>query len=221
MALKIIGGLVVVLAAFGVFVAMQPADFTVERTAVMAAPPAIVFAEVNDFHSWPNWSPWEKLDPAMEKTFSGAPSGVGAAYAWSSKDKNVGAGQMTITATKMPERVDVKLEFLEPFKATNNVVFTFAPEGEGTKTTWAMSGQKNFVMKAFTLFNDMDTMVGSDFEKGLSALASTSEAKAKEAKAQAQAQAAAEAQAAQAVADAQAQAAAAVTETPKGKAKKR
>ncbi|HSI05704.1 MAG: SRPBCC family protein [Myxococcota bacterium] len=217
MALKIIGVLVVILAGFGVYVAMQPADFTVERSATMAAPPAIVFAQVNDFHNWPNWSPWEKLDPAMEKTFSGAPAGTGAAYAWSSKDKNVGAGQMTITSAKMPERIDLKLDFLEPFKATNNVVFNFTPEGEGTKVNWAMSGQKNFVMKAFCLFQDMDKMVGADFEKGLSALAATSETKAKEA----QAQAAAEAQAAQAAADAQAQAAAPAPEAPKVKAKKR
>jgi uncharacterized protein YndB with AHSA1/START domain len=216
MALKIIGALVVILAGFGVFVAMQPADFTVERSATMAAPPAIVFAQVNDFHNWPNWSPWEKLDPAMEKTFSGAPAGTGAAYAWSSKDKNVGAGQMTITSAKIPERIDIKLDFLEPFKATNTTVFNFAPEGEGSKVSWAMSGQKNFVMKAFCLFNDMDKMVGADFEKGLAALAATSEANAKEA------QAAAEAQAAQAAANAQAQAAAALApEAPKAKAKKR
>ena len=214
MALKIIGVLVVILGGFGAYVAMQPADFSVERSATMAAPQAIVFAQVNDFHNWPNWSPWEKLDPAMEKTFSGAPSGTGSTYAWSSKDKNVGAGQMTITSAKMPERID-----LEPFKATNNVVFGFAPEGEGTKVTWAMSGQKNFVMKAFCLFNDMDKMVGGDFEKGLSALAVTSETKAKEAQAQAEADAKAAAEA-----QAQAQAAAApapVPEAPKAKAKKR
>ena len=220
MALKIVGALVVILAGFGVYVAMQPADFTVERSATMAAPPAIVFAQVNDFHGWAAWSPWEKLDPAMEKTFSGAASGTGATYAWSSKEKNVGAGQMAITSAKVPERIDIKLDFLEPFKATNVTVFNFVPEGEGTKVTWAMSGQKNFVMKAFALFNDMDKMVGADFEKGLSALAVTSETKAKEAKAQAEAQAAAEAEAA-AKAAAEAQAQAAATEAPKTKAKKR
>ncbi len=219
---KVLIGLLVVLGGFAGFVAMQPADFTIQRAATIAAPPAIVFAQVNDFHNWPNWSPWEKLEPAMEKTYSGASAGTGSAYAWASKDKNVGSGAMTITSAKMPEQIDIKLEFLEPMKATNDVVFTFAPEGEGTKTTWSMSGHKNFVMKAMCVFMDMEKMVGPDFEKGLEALKVTSEAKHKEALAlaAAEAKAAEEKAAAEAAATAQAEAAAAQA-TPKGKAKKR
>ena len=70
--------LVVILAALAGFVATRPADFRVVRSRTVAAPPEVVHAYVNDFHKWPEWSPWEKLDPAMKREFSGAPAGTGA-----------------------------------------------------------------------------------------------------------------------------------------------
>jgi hypothetical protein len=38
-----------------------------------------------------------------------------------------------------------------------------------------MSGQKNFMSKAFCLFVNMDKMVGGEFEKGLANLKSVTE----------------------------------------------
>ena len=141
----------------------------------MAAPPAEVFAHVNDFHKWADWSPWEKLDPAMKKTFSGAASGPGSVYEWTGNDQ-VGTGRMTLTDSTPSDLIRIKLEFLKPFEATNNTEFIFKPEGAGTKVTWNMAGNNNFMAKAAGLFMNMEKMVGGDFEKGLAQLKTTVEA---------------------------------------------
>jgi hypothetical protein len=176
---KILSGLVVVIAVFLVVVAMQPKDFSVERSAQMMAPAPVVYAQISDFRNWPDWSPWEGRDPAMEKKLSGAPQGTGAVYEWTSAKQEVGTGRMSITDAKEPEHVDIKLEFLKPFEATNVVVFKLTPTATGTTVSWKMSGERNFLMKAFSLFNDMDKMVGGDFEQGLTKLAAVSDSKAK------------------------------------------
>jgi len=174
---KIAIGLVVILGAFAGFVASRPSEFRITRSRTMAAPPDVVHAYVNDFHKWPEWSPWEKLDPTMKREIAGAPAGNGATYHWVGNDK-VGEGRMTITDTRPPQSLTIRLEFLKPWTATNTTQFDFAPSGAGTNVTWAMTGTNNFVAKAMCVFMDMDKMVGADFEKGLANLdAATAAAK--------------------------------------------
>src|SRR5439155_22281389 len=129
----------------------------------VAGPPEVAFAEVNDFHKWSDWSPWEKLDPALKRTFDGAPAGQGAIYSWVGNDQ-VGEGRMTIVGTRPAQEIDIKLEFIKPWSATNQTTFTFAPDGTGTKVIWTMTGNNNFMSKAFSMFMDMDKMIGSAFE---------------------------------------------------------
>jgi len=170
--------IVLIIAIFCVVVAMQPAHYTVERTATINAPAPVVFAQVNDFHKWQEWSPWEKLDPNMKKEFSGAAAGTGAVYSWVG-NSDVGEGRMTITDSVPSTSIKIKLEFIKPFAATNATDFIFTPQGNSTNVKWTMSGDKNFVAKAFTMFMDMDKMVGTDFEKGLAQMKTVSEAAAK------------------------------------------
>jgi hypothetical protein len=170
--------IVLIIAIFCVVVAMQPAHYTVERSATINAPAPVVFAQVNDFHKWQAWSPWEKLDPNIKKEFSGAPAGTGAVYSWVG-NSDVGEGRMTITDSVPSTSIKIKLEFIKPFAATNTTDFTFTPQGDSTNVKWTMSGDKNFVAKAFTMFMDMDKMVGTDFEKGLAQMKTVSEAAAK------------------------------------------
>jgi hypothetical protein len=173
--LIILGVLAAIVIVFVILVAMQPADFRITRSATMSALPADVFAQVNDFHNWQAWSPWAKIDPAMKQTYEGPPAGTGAIYSWVGNSK-VGEGRMTMMESKPSDLIRIKLEFLKPFKATNTAEFTFQPEGEQTQVTWSMSGQKNFMLKAFGLFMSMDKMVGDDFEKGLAQMKSLVEA---------------------------------------------
>src|SRR6266404_5700307 len=166
---KILIGLAVVLVVLVVVIALQPSHYRVERSATMNAPAGAVFAQVNDFHRWNAWSPWAKLDPAMKQKFEGAPAGTGAVYTWAG-NKDVGEGRMTITESHPGDLIKIKLEFIKPFAATNATDFAFKPQGNQTTVTWTMSGDKNFIAKAFGIFMNMDKMVGGDFEKGLAQL---------------------------------------------------
>lgn len=172
---KILIALAAIIAVFFAVVAMQPADFRYVRTATISAPASAVFAEINDFHKWASWSPWEKLDPAMAKTFEGPAFGTGAICSWAGNDE-VGKGRMTIIESRAHESIKVKLEFVEPWPATNTTEFTLTPEGDQTAVTWSMAGENNFISKAFCLFIDMDKMMGSDFEKGLAQMKAVVEA---------------------------------------------
>ena len=174
MATTILIAIAALVLLFVLVVATRPSKFRVERSIVVAAPPASAVAQVNDFHRWVGWSPWERMDPTMKKTFEGAPSGTGSVYSWVGNSK-VGAGRMTIEKSDAPALVGLKLEFLKPWKATNDTTFTFVPSDAGTKVTWAMEGEKGFVMKAFGLVMNMDKVVGRDFERGLAALKSLAE----------------------------------------------
>lgn len=162
---KILIALALVVAAFAVVVALQPADFRITRSAMLPAPPAVVFEHVNDLHKWQAWSPWAKLDPAAKITFNETPAGTGARFAWAGNHE-VGEGSMTITESRPAELVRFKLEFLKPFEATSTAEFTFKPAGDQTAVTWSMTGTNNFVGKAMSLIMNCDKMVGRQFEKG-------------------------------------------------------
>ncbi len=169
MLIRIAVVLLVLLAACAGFIASRPAEFRIARTRTLSAPSDVVCAYVNDFKRWPQWSPWERLDPSMKRELSGAAAGVGAAYYWSGNSR-AGEGRMTITEAQPGRRVTIRLEFIKPFAATNTAQFDFVPSGQGTQVTWAMTGRNNFAAKAFGLFMDMDKTVGTEFDRGLATL---------------------------------------------------
>ena len=167
--------LAVIIAVLGIVVAIQPAEFAVARSAIMSAPPQVVFAQVDDLRKWEGWNPWQKVDPAMKLTFAGPPTGPGASYSWAG-NKDVGEGRLTITESRPNDLVRIKLEFMKPFTATNIATFTFKPEGNQTAVTWSMEGHNNYLAKALHLFMNMDSMVGGQFEKGLADMKKVAEA---------------------------------------------
>jgi uncharacterized protein YndB with AHSA1/START domain len=176
---KIVIVLAVVVVLFLAFVATRPSTYQVTRTAAINAPAETVFTYLADLHNWNSWSPWAGRDPNLKTTYSGAPSGVGAIYEWNGNDQ-VGSGRMKVTDVKPSEQVGIELTFLKPWESTNRVEFTLASSGGATNTTWAMKGNHNFISKAFSVFMDMEKMMGPDFEAGLAKLKTLTEAKAKE-----------------------------------------
>lgn len=151
--------------------------YTVTRSTVIDAPPQVVYDEVADFRQWIIWSPWEQLDPHQQRTYSGAESGQGAAYAWSGNRK-AGQGTMEITEAQPARKVAIALTFVKPFRSSNTTTFELRPEGSGTHVTWSMVGPKTLVTRVMGVFKSMDAMIGPDFEKGLSRLKAVSETKA-------------------------------------------
>jgi len=169
MLVKILIGVAIVVAALAGYVATRPSEFSVSRSATFAAPAPLVFAQVNELKRWEGWSPWQKKDPQAKNSYAGPASGTGASMSWAG-NKEVGVGRMTIAESRPNELVRFKLEFFEPFAATNSAEFAFKQEGGRTAVTWTMRGQNNFVGKAMCLVFDMDQMVGGDFEAGLAGI---------------------------------------------------
>jgi len=148
--------------------------YTVVRSQLIDAPPARVFEQIADFHNWTRWSPWEDIDPGMKRSYSGAGSGTGAAYAWSGNRK-AGQGRMAITDAREPSTVQIDLVFEKPWKARNETSFTIEPEQSGSRVTWSMTGKKTVMTRAMGLVKSMDKFLGPDFEKGLARLKAASE----------------------------------------------
>lgn len=161
--------LVVVVAGILIYAATRPDTFRVQRTATIKAPPEKIFALINDLRSWGAWSPYEKKDPAMKRTFSGAASGKGAVYEWDG-DNTVGKGRMEITEATPPGKILIKLDFINPFEGHNTAEFTMVPKEGNTVVTWAMYGPAAFMTKLIGIFMNMDAMIGNDFAAGLANL---------------------------------------------------
>jgi len=157
-----------------ILAATRPDNFQVQRAASIKAPPEKIFALINDFHNWGAWSPYEKRDPAMNRSFSGSVDGRGAVYEWAG-NKKVGAGRMEIIDTSAASTVRIKLDFIRPFEGHNIAEFTLRPQGDATNVTWAMDGPSPFIAKVMGLFFNMDHMIGKDFETGLANLKTLTE----------------------------------------------
>jgi hypothetical protein len=156
------------------FAATKPDVFVVQRSASIKAPPERIFPFINDFHQWTAWSPFEKMDPDMKRTFGAITAGKGATYAWDG-NKNIGSGSMEIIDAPAPHGVTIKLDFTRPFEAHNIAEFTLQPAGEATNVTWSMRGPVPFFAKVIHVFMDMDKMVGSQFADGLGKLRTAAE----------------------------------------------
>jgi uncharacterized protein YndB with AHSA1/START domain len=170
---KIAIGVAAIIAIILILAAMQPNDFKVVRSTTIKAPPEKIIPLIADFHQWGSWSPWEKLDPAMVRTHSGAASGKGAHYHWKGNDQ-VGEGHMEVLNVT-PNSVNIKLDFLSPFEAHNMADYVLDTKGDMTTVTWTMYGPSNFMTKVMGLFVSMDKMVGPDFEKGLASMKAVAE----------------------------------------------
>ena len=165
---------VVAIVAILVYAATRPDDFRVQRSTSIKAPPEKIFALINDFHRWDSWSPWEKMDPAMKRTYSGTASGKGAMYAWQGNSK-VGEGRMEIADASPPSKVTIKLDFVKPIEGHNTAEFTLLPDGDSTNVTWVMYGPSAYVAKVIGIFVSMDKMIGNDFETGLANMKAVAE----------------------------------------------
>lgn len=165
--------LTVAIAAVLILAAMKPDIFVVQRSTTINAPAEKIFPLINDYKNWGSWSPYEKLDPNMVRTFSGAPAGKGSIYEWQG-NKNIGHGRMEILETS-PSRIDIKLDFFSPYEAHNIAEFAMKPEGSATNVTWTMRGPTPFMFKIMHVVFNMDKMVGNQFAEGLANMKAVAE----------------------------------------------
>jgi carbon monoxide dehydrogenase subunit G len=147
-------------------IAVQPSQFRVERTIVIAAPTEVVFAQVNDLRKWQDWSPWAQLDSAAKATFEGPDTGVGAIFNWSGNDE-IGEGRMTIVESVPNEIVRAKIDFVRPFTGTSTTEIDLTPAVDHTAVTWIMTSQLDFISKAMCLIMNPSAKIEADMDKGL------------------------------------------------------
>ena len=166
--------IVVLICAVLGYAATRPDTLHVRRVANIKAPPEKIFPLIDDFHRWSAWSPYEKVDPAMKKAYSGAANGKGAVYEWEG-NSNVGQGRMEITDASHPSHVAIKLDFVKPMEGHDVAEFALVPQGDSTQVTWTMDGPTPYVGKLIGVFVNMDTMIGNDFETGLANLKAIAE----------------------------------------------
>jgi len=171
---KIVVVLLVVVAGFLAYASTRPDTLRVQRSATIKAPPDKIYPLITDLRRWSVWSPWEKKDPAMKRTFGGADSGQGAVYAWQG-NSDVGEGRMEIVEATPPSKVAIKLDFIKPLEGHNVAEFTLTPKGDATDVTWVMYGPTPFIGKVLGIFMNMDAMIGRDFEAGLASLKTATE----------------------------------------------
>ncbi|CAM2008425.1 SRPBCC family protein [Acanthopleuribacter pedis] len=163
----VLGGLVAALlffVAFLVFVA--PSDFSVARSIEISAPKAYVFPAVNKLKNWKHWMIWAERDPNMEITYSGPDTGIGSKSAWQSESQ--GSGEMECLATELDKSVTYRLYFPDFDMASEVIMKVEEVSPEVTRVTWLNEGDVggNPINKLFAM--NMDSMVGPDFEAGLS-----------------------------------------------------
>jgi uncharacterized protein YndB with AHSA1/START domain len=164
----------VAIAAVLIYATTKPDSFRIERSTVINAPPEKIFALINDFRQWEAWSPWEKIDPALKRTYGGAASGLGAVYGWSG-NKEIGEGRMEIVESAPPAKIVLKLDFMKPFEAHNQVEFTLQAKNGTTHLTQAMYGPSPYFSKLMSLVFSMDKMVGEKYEEGLASIKTIAE----------------------------------------------
>ncbi|MET0815681.1 MAG: SRPBCC family protein [Pseudoxanthomonas sp.] len=144
-----------------------PATSHLERSTVIERPPAEVFATLDSFRRFNEWSPWFEMDPTAKYTYSGPASGVGARMAWAGSS-SVGSGSQEILESVPHSRIVNALDF-GGSQAT--ATFTLAPESNGTRVTWSFDSEHGYnpINRLFGALL-LERLVGTDYEKGLAKL---------------------------------------------------
>ena len=146
---------------------MLPSTFRIVRSISIAQTPQTLFAFMSNLHRFHEWSPWQHLDPNMKRVLAGTPGQIGSSHSWHGNSK-AGEGSMTITSLESPQKIEIDLNFIKPFKSSNKTIWQIEDLGQGqSKVTWIMTGElTSFFHKLFALLA-MNRLVGKDFEKGL------------------------------------------------------
>ena len=164
---KILIGLVAVVVILAVIGLILPRHVKVARSVTIDRPASMIYATVNSFVLFPQWSPWQHLDPNMLQTTEGARDGVGAKLVWKGNDK-VGSGTQLITASTPDQAVASDLDFGEMGVAKS--VVTLTPEGGKTRATWTVDVDMGANPIGHYIGLTMDNMLGKDFASGLNNL---------------------------------------------------
>ncbi len=168
-------GILIILIVFFAYVATRESKFRYERSGVIQASAEKIFPYISNLKMGGLWSPYEKVDPNMKKTFSG-PDGQARSAMDFEGNREAGSGKLETLKVVPNEAVDIKLTMTKPFHAENLIEYRLVPEAEGTRFTWTMSGDGGFIGKFISVLIDCEKMVGEQFSEGIANLKAVVEA---------------------------------------------
>ena len=168
LALSTLAILAAALAGLILLAQSKPDTYQVQREIEVAAAPATIFQNLDDFRRWAKWSPWERLEAGVNKTYAGPPRGTGASYTW--EGKNIVSGKLIVTDSTPPRTLAIRLELVKPRAETNHMTFELMPLPAATRVRWRMSGPTRFAAKLLSVFASTDAVIGRDLETGLARL---------------------------------------------------
>lgn len=148
------------------YIAVQPNDFEFNRSRTIQAPVSVLFKKVNDFKNWPQFSPWLEQEPNANLTYGETTSGMGANYSW--EGAVLGEGSMETLTVNDNSSISQHISFVKPYKSESDIYWKFEPSEEGTKVTWGMKGEQDFMTKMYTVFaGSIEKNTAPDFDRGL------------------------------------------------------
>lgn len=154
-------GIVALAAIFGF---LSPRISHVDRSLVISADSASVFALVNSPAKFRTWSPWSEKDPNMKVDAFGPETGVGAGFNWQSEVSGVGDGTWKVSDSHPYRHVGVDLDLGMGIAQVN---FHLKPMGEKTEVMWSLDIDNGMNPFGRLFGMALDGAVGPDYEKGL------------------------------------------------------
>lgn len=168
---KILIALAIILAIPLIVALFIEKDYAIVKETTINRPKDEVFAYIKYLRNQDHYSVWSKMDPNMKQTFEGVDGTVGFVNSWESDHDSVGKGSQRITKIEEGKRLEMKLQFKEPFEVENDAFMTTeAIDSSSTKVSWGFSGSFPYPMNIMRLFMDMEDAVGGDLQKGLANL---------------------------------------------------
>lgn len=159
-ALKIFGVVILILLIVPV---VLPTHFSMSRSIEINAPVEAVFTKLTDLNEYVKWNPFQEGDPTNKNEVTGL--GGGSFLVW--KGEKTGEGKMTIISIESPQKIGIKLDFLEPLSGEATVHWITNKKSDGkTEMIWTFDQDLPYFSRYFGLC--MDSMMGGLFEKGLS-----------------------------------------------------
>jgi effector-binding domain-containing protein len=169
-----------ILVIYLILCATGPKEMKASKSLLINAAPDAIFEEYADFSKWPAWSPWHKMDPAMQTTITGAAATVGHKQAWTSTNDNVGNGSQVFVEIRNNEYLKSEMRFMGEDSSPAFGELTLKPEGEGTRVTWSMDGgEMPFMMRGLMKLMNFQGVIEEQFAGGLNDLKKIAEAKPK------------------------------------------
>ena len=167
---KLLKVVFVIVSVFLVVGLLLPSEVYVERSQQINRPVEEVFIQVAELRNWEGWMPWIESDTTIVTTWSDKTMGVGGYYTWTS---GMGGGRLEVLEFEENKRMLTEVGVGDYGVGYGH--WNFESNSDGVNVFWGMSMDfgNNLFMRWMGLC--MESMVGSEFEKGLKNLKSVCE----------------------------------------------